>query len=106
MHFALPPRKSSQPPPYTRVAARSRQNRQRSQVQIAGVVILCLISFWFFLRTVLSPFSNQGIAEEEDVSDDHFNIVIVTVLDEESMSEAFVSKVKANRDDYAARHGM
>jgi hypothetical protein len=35
------------------------------------------------------------------------NIVIVTVLDDDPavMSEEYVRKIKANRDDYASRHG-
>jgi len=32
-------------------------------------------------------------------------VVIVTVLDRARMSDAYIEKIKENRDDYAVRHG-
>lgn len=32
-------------------------------------------------------------------------VVIVTLLDRERMSEGYVNKIVANREDYAKRHG-
>ena len=106
MHFALPPRKTSQPPPYARAAAKSLHNRRKSQARIAGFVILSVVTFLFLLRTLFYSSGIGSSVHDDRFSDDEFNLVIVTVLDNESMSEDYIQKIKTNREDYATRHGM
>ena len=104
MHFALPPRKTSQPPPYARAAARSLQNRRKSQLQAAVVIFVSLLCFWLLLRiTVFSSWTRE-VESEEDASDKDFNIILFTLLDDASLSDDYIQKIKTNRDDYAARH--
>lgn len=33
------------------------------------------------------------------------NVVIVTVLDEQALSDKYIQRIKQNREDYAKRHG-
>lgn len=104
MHFALPPRKGAASPPYARAAARISATRRTKQFQFAGYCLLGLLTIWLVLRyTLLSESSPLGLLDE-DVDP---SIVIVTVLDDDPdiMSPEYVRKIRANRDDYASRHG-
>jgi len=95
MHFALPPRKTSHPPPYAR-ASRSSSVR-RKQLQF-GAVIACSALFLVYLisRIVFpSPGAPAGTPK----------VVIVTLLDRDGMSKEYIRKIEENRKDYAARHG-
>jgi mannan polymerase II complex MNN11 subunit len=99
MHFALPPRKTSQAPyaPATRNVSHMRQQ----QVRLAGYFIGGLLTFYIFLRYV--PLSSPLATS---VSSGTPPVVIVTVFDEQQMSEEYISKIKANREDYALRQGL
>lgn len=100
MHFALPPRKTSFPPPYARVSAQNASSQRRRLFTslasfLAGLVTIYLI----FSISYLGDTSVSDGAIKKDAS-----VVIVTVLDD-SLSEEYVSLIKKNRDDYASRHG-
>lgn len=75
------------------------------QFQLAGYCLLGLLTIWLLLRyTLLSDSSSL-----EDVEDEvKPNIVIVTVIDDDPKitSSEYIRKIKANRDDYASRHGI
>ena len=104
MHFALPPRKSSQPPPYARSSrwTSSYSNKKKRQVKF-GVVIFCLglTVFYLFLRLVSTSSHNESTRIPIGTPE----VVLVTLLDD-SLSQEYVTKMKDNRDDYASRHGM
>ncbi|KIX02117.1 uncharacterized protein Z518_08056 [Rhinocladiella mackenziei CBS 650.93] len=105
MHFALPPRKTSHPPPYARYApTASTPQRRRKQLQLLGFVVLGLLALSLGLKFILS-----GSAEDPDdgpsAIEGRQDIVLVTVFDHESMSEDYMRMVRANRDHYATRHG-
>ena len=102
MHFALPPRKTSHPPPYARAAQKSAATQRRRRIQLLGYVVLSALTIYLIVRYVLSTRSthSQDGAIEEDPA-----ITIVTMFDEVKMSKAYIDLIKANRDDYAARHG-
>lgn len=104
MHFALPPRKGAQSPPYARAAARISATRRTKRFQLAGYCLLGLLTIWLLLRYTLLNSSTELPALVQDLEP---NIVIVTVLDDDPavMSEEYIRKIKANRDDYASRHG-
>lgn len=105
MHFALPPRKGTVYPPYARAAARISATRRTKRFRFAGYCLLGLLTIWLIVRyTLLSGSSSSGVLDE----DIETNIVIVTVIDDdnETVSPEYVRKIKANRDDYASRHGM
>lgn len=102
MHFALPPRKTSFPPPYARVSAKNSQQQRRRQIQYIGYLVFGILTL-YLLYSVLSagdvPTQHGPISRDSTVA-------IVTVLDESSMSNEYTSMIKKNRDDYADRHGM
>ena len=104
MHFALPPRKGAASPPYARAAARISATRRTKQFQFIGYCLLGLLTIWLVLRYTLLSGSSGISLLDDDIEE---NIVIVTVLDDdpEIMSPEYVRKIKANRDDYALRHG-
>jgi mannan polymerase II complex MNN11 subunit len=105
MHFALPPRKTSHPPPYVRAATRSTSNRRKAQAKIGGLILFAIAAFWFILRAYIHTLPNHALALKEGVPYVKPKIVILTILDENTMSADFIHKVRMNRDDYAARHG-
>lgn len=96
MHFALPPRKTSHPPPYAR-PYRSSTIRRR-QLQKGAILASAAILIIYLLTRLLSSSPGRPPAGVPEV-------VIVTVLDRARMSEAYIDKIMENRDDYAARHG-
>ncbi|MCJ1278582.1 hypothetical protein MMC21_006399 [Puttea exsequens] len=96
MHFALPPRKTSHPPPYAR-ASRSSPIR-RKQLQF-GAIIACGVLLLLYLATYLfSGYSERAPSGTPEV-------VVVTILDEATMSDEYRDRIKENRNYYAARHG-
>ncbi len=108
MHFALPPRKSSQPPIYARNNSSAAATlRRRRQLQLAGYVVLGLLTLYLILKFIF--LSGKSAVELEDGSgaiEGRQDIVLVTIFDNATMSEDYMKMVRANRDDYAARHGM
>jgi mannan polymerase II complex MNN11 subunit len=99
MHFALPPRKTSQPPPYARVACNPPRYRQQ-QVRLLGYIVCGILTVYLFFHYI--PFSRSRV---EPVPPGTPPVVIVTVFDDQHTSEEYIQKIKANREDYAARHG-
>ncbi|KAL8993630.1 MAG: hypothetical protein Q9169_006205 [Polycauliona sp. 2 TL-2023] len=99
MHFAYPPRKSSHPPAYAaRGQSRSLTYTQRRQLKTGGVILCSLI---ILLLILMRLFGSSG----ENIPAGTPEVVIVTMIDEEGMSEGYIEKVKENRRDYAERHG-
>ena len=105
MHFALPPRKTSHPPPYARAAAaRNSSERRRKLCQLGSYIVLGVLTIYLILHYAFSS-PHTGMEEIERIPSGTAPVVIVTVLDEEHMSPAYIQKIKANREDYASRHG-
>ena len=104
MHFALPPRKTSQPPPYARASRNPPKYGQR-ELRLLGYLIGGFLTVFLVFRyasfssTVLSAVVQPGPPDTPP-------IVLVTVFDEEHMSKDYIQKVKVNREDYAHRHGQ
>jgi mannan polymerase II complex MNN11 subunit len=107
MHFALPPRKTSHPPPYVRNSTlTAAAQRRRKQFQLLAYTVLGLLTLYLVVEVCLSfsatDDAGYGATDIQGAQD----IVIVTVFDTTSMSEDYMRIVRANRDDYAARHGI
>ncbi|ETI27840.1 hypothetical protein G647_00289 [Cladophialophora carrionii CBS 160.54] len=106
MHFALPPRKTSHPPPYVRnsnLAAAAQ--RRRKQIQLLAYVVLGVLTVYLILKAFLSFRAADAHDTGASSIDGPQDIVIVTVFDHATMSEEYMGIVRLNRDDYAARHG-
>ncbi|KAH8677370.1 galactosyl transferase GMA12/MNN10 family-domain-containing protein [Xylariales sp. PMI_506] len=117
MHFAYPSRKSSNPPPF-----RPRSSRipilRRSRLQtiaLAGLAIIFLV--WLFSGSgsgSTSSSSAYGLTSSGGSKSRPSRtitgkppVVIVTVFDEQSsdMSPDVIRSIKANREQYAQKHG-
>jgi mannan polymerase II complex MNN11 subunit len=100
MHFALPPRKTSKPPPYLPRASRL-PGLRRSRVKLIAV------AGFFFLSVIylLTRPSSQHAAPTQRAPRGTPPVVLVTVLDESKYSKAYLETVKQNRLQYAEKHG-
>jgi hypothetical protein len=101
MHFAYPPRKSSNPPPFRPRSARIptlRKSRLKI-IAVAGLAILLLI--WLF-----SPGSSSKPSPMRAISGKP-PVVIVTVFDEKTWGgePEYLKSIKDNREEYAKLHG-
>ncbi|KAF2272927.1 alpha-1,6-mannosyltransferas-like protein subunit [Westerdykella ornata] len=108
MHFAMPPRKTSRPPPYA-----ARQSRGGIQIPYAlraflrrdklRTIIVAVLGFvailWLF-----GFIGGRGGSSAAAIIGTGPPVVIVTVFDPRA-DAAWVEKIKANREDYAKRHG-
>lgn len=101
MHFALPPRKTSFPPPYARVSALNTSSQRRRQIQYLAYFVFGILTIYL----VFNFFSLDAAAGQDGNISEDASVVIVTVFDESSMNEEYISMIKKNRDDYASRHG-
>lgn len=105
MHFALPPRKTSHPPPYARkTSSNALAQRRRKLLQVVGCTVLAIITFFITLSHLLSSGTRQT-DDGPSAIEGRQDVVLVTVLDNATMSEEYVRMIKANRDHYAALHG-
>jgi len=96
MHFAFPPRKTSQPPPYARPSRTSSIRRKQAQ---AGGLIACGVLVIIYLTTSLFTRSTNHIPLGTP------EVVIVTVLDEATMSQGYRDRIVENRRYYAEKQG-
>ncbi|KAL9633883.1 MAG: hypothetical protein Q9164_004424 [Protoblastenia rupestris] len=92
----MPPRKTSQPPPYAR-ASRSSPIR-RKQLQFGGIILCGLLLIIYLATSLFSSKSERAPAGTPEV-------VIVTVLDDQTMSEQYRQRVVENRNYYAQKQG-
>ena len=97
MQFAYLARKTSNPPPYTRLS-RTGSDRRR-QLQLAAAAGCSLLFLIFLVTRILSTSAERAPPGTPET-------IIVTVLDRDSMSKDYISKVEENRQAYAARHGQ
>ena len=97
MHFALPPRKTSIPPPYAR-NSRAPSALRRQWLKVAALIGTALLAFLFLARWFLSR-------SEDAISAGTPELVVVTVIDP-TLGKEYVDKIKQNRQFYADRHGM
>jgi len=65
--------------------------------------VLGALTLYLALKYILSLKLSNG--DDNGNIEGKQDIVIVTVFDEQKMSKDAIRMVKANRDDYAARHG-
>jgi mannan polymerase II complex MNN11 subunit len=104
MHFALPPRKTSQPPPYLPRTSRL-PGLRRSRVKLialAGLAFLTLL----YLLTRSSSSSSGHAASAKRAPRGTPPVVMVTVLDHSKYNMQYLEMVKENRIKYAEKHGM
>ena len=97
MQFAYLARKTSNPPPYTRLSRTS--SDQRRQLQLVAATGCGLLFLIFLVTRIFSTSAERAPPGTPET-------IIVTVLDRDSMSKDYISKIEENRQAYAARHGQ
>lgn len=101
MHFALPPRKTSFPPPYARVSSQNASSQRRRLLKLLATLVASLFTVYLLISIVSSDDTPVGDGTiKKDAS-----VLIVTVLDDTTMSQEYVTLIKKNRDEYALKHG-
>lgn len=109
MHFALPPRKTSRPPPY---AARNQTSLpippalknllRRDKLRLIVISILGFLTFIWLVGHAGGREKGVGIPKVQIGSGPP--VVIITMIDPKA-DAAWVKRIKANREEYAKRHG-
>ncbi|WYZ37314.1 hypothetical protein EsH8_II_000820 [Colletotrichum jinshuiense] len=99
MHFAYPPRKSSNPPPFKARSSRIPPLLRRSRLKTIAAGILAFLGLLYLLSGIFK--SPSGPRAPSGVPP----VVIVTVLDEENYSKNYISSIRENRKQYAQLHG-
>jgi mannan polymerase II complex MNN11 subunit len=102
MHFAYPPRKSSNPPPFRPRSSRLSQLR-RTRLRTVFIVLGALIFGLFFFS---GRWGGQHTGPyQEYVPTGSPPVVVVTVVDPFQYSEEYIKSIQDNRDLYAKKHG-
>lgn len=111
MHFAMPPRKTSRPPPYaarqntsSSIVPPALRNLLRSKPRVAGAVLGFLTLLWLLGIIGGSSSSTPLVNIPKVAVGSGAPVVVVTVLDP-SANPAWTAKIKANREEYAKKHG-
>lgn len=99
MHFAYPPRKDSNPPPFRPRTSKVPLLRP-SRIRTILLLVLTIVGFLWFL---------SGPREEppyrEHVPSGKPPVVILTVVDPTKYSNEYLKTITDNREQYAAKHG-
>lgn len=108
MHFAMPPRKTSRPPPY---AARNQSSipippalKNMLRRDKARALVLGLLGFLTIVWLLRHMGGGSGSSAAALIGTGA-PVVIVTAFDPQA-NPVWVDKIKKNRDDYAKRHGQ
>lgn len=103
MHFAYPPRKSSNPPPFRPARPSSsrlpalRRRTKRTALAVVGAILFLL--YLFSGSPSSTPYHEHPPSGSPPV-------VIVTVVDTSEYHAAYLDTIKMNRELYAKKHGM
>lgn len=99
MHFAFPPRKSSNPPPYARRNNAAASYLQNGRLRLLALVALAALTLIWIIRSF-----GTGQITQESVPYGTPGAVIVTMFDPK-VEKDIQKAVMANREAYAAEHG-
>jgi mannan polymerase II complex MNN11 subunit len=111
MHLAMPPRKTSRPPPYARnqqspgvrIPQVLRNILRRDRLRIVAGGILAILGLLWVFGLIGGGGSRSGSAAAALIGTGP-PVVIVTVFDPQA-ELGWVEKIKKNRDQYAKKHG-
>ena len=112
MHFAMPPRKTSRPPPYAarqqsgfRIPPALKNLLRRDKLRVVVLGILGFLTVFWLLGRIGGGSSNTQASHLPKVAiGSGPPVVIVTVLDPKA-DQGWTAKIQKNREDYAKRHG-
>ena len=99
MHFAYPPRKSSNPQPF-RPRSTALPMLRRSRLRTIALFAI------FFLGVLYLLFGGKKADPyHEHVPSGRPSVVLLTVVDPAEWNQAYLATIRENRERYAARHG-
>ena len=101
MHFAYPPRKSSNPPPF-RPRSSNLLMFRRGRLQALLLVLVCFLAGFYLLSGSKNPPQKPS---PKRVPSGGPSVVIVTVIDPSTYNNAYLNTIRENREQYAERHG-
>ncbi|KAH7090782.1 alpha-1,6-mannosyltransferas-like protein subunit [Paraphoma chrysanthemicola] len=112
MHFAMPPRKTSRPPPYAarqqtgfRLPPALKNLLRRDKLRLTVLGILGFLTVFWLLGKLGGGSSGSNVPNLPKVAiGSGAPVVIVTVLDPKA-DPVWTAKIKQNREDYAKKHG-
>jgi len=84
------------------VSAKNSLEQRRRQIQYIAYLVFGILTLYL----LFGFFSSGDVSTKHGPISEDSKVAIVTVLDESSMSNEYMSKIRKNRDDYAARHGI
>ncbi|OHE97623.1 galactosyl transferase GMA12/MNN10 family protein [Colletotrichum orchidophilum] len=99
MHFAYPPRKSSNPPPFKARSSRIPPVLRRSRLKVIAAGALLFLGFIYLLSGAFKSPRGPRVPSGDPP------VVIVTVLDEVKFSNTYLASIRDNRKQYAQLHG-
>lgn len=100
MHFAYPPRKTSDPPPFRPSTGRLAQLRQINLRALISIFVISLLGLYLLLIR-----SHRNAYFEQEPSGNPY-VVIVTATDSETFDDGYLKLILENRQQYAAIHGQ
>ncbi len=100
MHFAYPPRKSSNPTAYIPRSTKLPALRKNRLKYLAIGALTFFLVLFLFTRT-----SHRNGHPQSHTPSGNPPVVIVTVLDEQKFDKQYLEKIKENRILYAQKHG-
>ncbi|RCI12470.1 hypothetical protein L249_0375 [Ophiocordyceps polyrhachis-furcata BCC 54312] len=100
MHFAYPPRKSSNPPRFRPRTTRLLPTLRRSRLKLLALGFLALVAL-----TYIALGRRKVHVYHEHVPSGSPPVVLVTVIDPTTWDNGYLKTVRENREKYAARHG-
>ncbi|KAK3344136.1 galactosyl transferase GMA12/MNN10 family-domain-containing protein [Lasiosphaeria hispida] len=101
MHFAYPPRKSSNPPPYLRASKLPGLSLRRSRMKVIALAGLAFVTLLYILTR---PSIRHGTYTPHKPSGNP-PAVIVTLMEDGKYSKSYLDMIKENRIQYAQKHG-
>jgi mannan polymerase II complex MNN11 subunit len=112
MHFALPPRKTSRPPPYAarqqsgfRIPPALKNLLRRDKLRLIVLGILGFLTVFWLLAKLGGGSSSGGANLPKVAIGSGAPVVVVTVIDSDA-DPIWARKIKQNREAYAKRHGI
>ncbi|KAF5667657.1 alpha-1,2-galactosyltransferase [Fusarium heterosporum] len=100
MHFAYPPRKNSNPPPFGKRSSQIPPILRRIRKRTALLIVLGVFGLLYLLS---GPKAEAPY--HEHVPSGNPPVVIVTVFDKTQYSTTYLESIRHNREQYASRHG-
>lgn len=112
MHFAMPPRKTSRPPPYAarqqsglRIPPALKNLLRKDRLRLVVLGILGFLTVFWLLGRIGGGSKASAPSLPKVAIGSGAPVVIVTVLDPNADTE-WTEKIKQNREVYAKKHGM